>query len=85
MFSLKCILRSVQGTIHFRLDLSPSSITKLIFYIDDDWGGCPDTRRSTSDYCVFLGDNVISWSSKRQPTLSVLMLKPNIGVLPMLF
>jgi len=70
MLVLKRILRYVQGTIHLGLHLSPSPITKLISYTNADWGGCPDTRRSTSRYCVFLGDNLISWSSKRQPTLS---------------
>ncbi|KAI3822381.1 hypothetical protein L1987_09970 [Smallanthus sonchifolius] len=50
--------------------ISPSKSTKLTAYSDADWGGCPDSRRSTSGYCIFMGDNLISWSSKRQPTIS---------------
>nr|GEU98561.1 hypothetical protein [Tanacetum cinerariifolium] len=32
--------------------------------------GCPTTQRSTSGYCVFLDNNLLSWSSKRQPIIS---------------
>lgn len=50
--------------------LSPSRVDKLTTYTDAGWGGCPGTSRSTSGYCVYLGDNLVSWSAKRQPTLS---------------
>lgn len=70
MSALKRIIRYINGTIDFGLHLYPSSIDKLISYTDADWAGCPDTRRSTSGYCVYLGDNLISWSAKRQHTLS---------------
>jgi hypothetical protein len=38
--------------------------------MDADWPDCPDTRRSTSGYVVFLDDNLVSWSSKRQNIIS---------------
>ncbi|XP_060202579.1 uncharacterized mitochondrial protein AtMg00810-like [Lycium barbarum] len=61
---------SYAGTLDHGFHLYPSKPTTLISYTDEDWGGCPDTRRSTSGYCVFLGDNLISWSAKRQVTMS---------------
>ncbi|XP_065871845.1 uncharacterized mitochondrial protein AtMg00810-like [Euphorbia lathyris] len=70
MAAIKRILRYVKGTLDYGLHLTASSLDSLVSYTDADWGGCPDTRRSTSGYCVFLGDNLISWSAKRQPTLS---------------
>lgn len=70
LHALKRILRYVRGTLDYGLQLHPSSTTGLIAYSDADWGGCPSTRRSTSGYCVFLGDNLLSWSSKRKPTVS---------------
>ena len=70
MNSIRRILRYIQGTSQYGSHLYHSSIISLISHAYVDWGGCLDTRRSTSGYCVFIGDNLISWSSKRKPTLS---------------
>nr|GEZ02256.1 ribonuclease H-like domain-containing protein [Tanacetum cinerariifolium] len=59
-----------QGTLDNGLQLFSSTIDSLITYLDVDWAGCPTTRRSTLGYCVFLGHNLLSWSSKRQLALS---------------
>jgi len=67
---VKRILRYLRGTIDHGLRISVSSTTDLKAYSDADWAGCPDTRRSTSGYCVYLGDSLVSWSSKRQQTVS---------------
>ncbi|GJS71497.1 ribonuclease H-like domain-containing protein [Tanacetum coccineum] len=68
--ALKRILRYVRGTIDHGLQLHVSSTSQLTAYIDADWAGCPATRRSTSGYCVFLSDNLLSWFAKWQVTLS---------------
>ncbi|GJY54750.1 ribonuclease H-like domain-containing protein [Tanacetum coccineum] len=68
--ALKHILCYVRGTLDYGLQLHISSTTQLSAYTDTDRAGCPVTRRFTSGYCVFLGHNILSWSTKRQVTLS---------------
>jgi len=68
--ALKRILRYIRGTLHLGLLLRPSTQSDLLVYTDADWAVCPDTRKSTSGYVVFLGDNLVSWSSKRQNAVS---------------
>ncbi|GJU29707.1 ribonuclease H-like domain-containing protein [Tanacetum coccineum] len=46
--ALKRILRYVQGTLNYGLQLFSSSTTDLVAYSNADWAGCPTTRRSTS-------------------------------------
>ena len=64
------ILRYLKGTNNHGLHLTKSPNLTLTAYSDADWAGCPDTRCSTSGFCVFLGDNMVSWSSKRQMKVS---------------
>ncbi|GJR01325.1 ribonuclease H-like domain-containing protein [Tanacetum coccineum] len=68
--TLYCCLAGGLYTLGFGLQLYASSTTSLIAYSGAYWAGCPATRRSISRYCVLLGNNLLSWSSKRQHTLS---------------
>ncbi|GJT61431.1 ribonuclease H-like domain-containing protein [Tanacetum coccineum] len=63
-------LDGVPGTLELVSSFISSATTSLVGYTDADWAGCPSTRRSTSGYCVFLGDNLLLWSAKRQHTIS---------------
>ncbi|GJW35338.1 ribonuclease H-like domain-containing protein [Tanacetum coccineum] len=68
--ALKWILRYVRGILDYGLQLFSSSTIDLFTYSDADWAGCHTTRRSTSGYCIFLGNNILSWSSNHEPMLS---------------
>jgi hypothetical protein len=68
--AVKRILRYLKHTVTHGLLLNRSNVSNLEAFSDADWAGCPDDRKSTGEYCVFLGSNLISWSSKKHPTVS---------------
>jgi hypothetical protein len=67
---LKRILRYIKGTPTLGVQLGTASTPTITTYSDADWAGCPDTRHSTSGFCIFFGNSLFSWSSKRQNTVS---------------
>jgi hypothetical protein len=62
---VKRILRYLKGTLDHGLKIQPSASLTLNAYVDSDWAGYPDDRKSTTDYLIFLSSNLISWSSKK--------------------
>ena len=63
-------MRYIKGTISFGLSFRHNDSPSLLGYSDADWARCLDTRRSTYGYSIFLDDNLVSWSAKKQPTVS---------------
>ncbi|KAM6542216.1 hypothetical protein CsatB_006663 [Cannabis sativa] len=68
--AVKRILRYLKGTAHHGLHISPSHNLHLVGFSDADWACCPDDRKSVAGYCVYLGDSLISWSSKKQTVVA---------------
>ena len=44
---------------------------KIIAYVDSDWAGCPDTRRSTMGYIIQIAGGPVSYKSKLMATLAL--------------
>ncbi|XP_060669987.1 retrovirus-related Pol polyprotein from transposon RE1 isoform X4 [Ziziphus jujuba] len=68
--AVKRIIRYLIGTPSRGIFYKAHSSLILQAYSDADWAGCPDTRRSTTGWCMYLGDALISWKCQKQRKLS---------------
>jgi histone deacetylase 1/2 len=68
--AVKRILRYVKDTVDIGITFQPSSSTLLSGFSDADWAGCLDDRRSTGGFAIFVGPNLVSWSARKQATVS---------------
>nr|GEU64113.1 retrovirus-related Pol polyprotein from transposon TNT 1-94 [Tanacetum cinerariifolium] len=71
LHAVKRIFRYIRGTVNRGLWYPKDSSVVLTTFADANHAGCQDTRRSTSGSLHFLGDRLISWSSKRQKSAAI--------------
>jgi len=69
--AVKRIFRYLKGTTNLGLLYKKSSDYKLVGFCGADYAGDRIERKSTSGNCQFLGENLISWASKRQAIIAL--------------
>ncbi|XP_020691953.1 uncharacterized protein LOC110106394 [Dendrobium catenatum] len=67
--SLKCLLRYIQGTLHYGLPITKGDL-QLSTYTDTNWAADPSDRKLVTRFCTFLGTTLISWCVKKQVTVA---------------
>ncbi|XP_038889892.1 uncharacterized mitochondrial protein AtMg00810-like [Benincasa hispida] len=78
LFSAKRIIKYIDGTSNYGLLNILNTNNALVGYCEIDWAGSLEDRKSTSEGCFFLWNNLILWFSKKQNVFLCLQLKRNI-------
>ena len=78
MKAVKHLLRYLRGSREMGLNYSrpsnhgPMDKPNVLWgFVDSDWAGCQDTRRSTSGFTLMLNGAAVSWKSKRQTVVAL--------------
>ena len=66
----KRVLRYLKAAQDYRLKFVRNGDMKLTRFIDVDWACDLDDRQSISAYCIYVDNNLISWSSKKQSVIT---------------
>jgi hypothetical protein len=69
--AVKRILRYLRGTTEFGIIYRKRDEGQLRAYADSDYAGDVDDRKSTSGFVFMLGIGAVSWSSKKQPVVTL--------------
>jgi len=69
--AIKRILRYLKGTTELGIFYKKGEDIKLVAYTDSDYAGDIDDRKSTSGFVFSLGTGAVSWSSKKQPIVTL--------------
>ncbi|XP_073041763.1 uncharacterized protein [Primulina eburnea] len=69
--AVKRILRYISGTVNLGLWYTKETNTNLVGFSDADWAGNLDDRKSTTGGCFYLGNNLVSWYSRKQNCVSL--------------
>ena len=64
------LLRYLKLSPSTSIFISSSNNLHLSAYCDADWASCSETRRSFTGYCIFLGQTLVSWKTKKQAIVS---------------
>lgn len=75
--AVKRIFRHLKGTIDYKITFSKDKSPELSAFCDSDWGSNVDDRKSISGYLFMWYGCVISWASKKQPTVLCRLPNPN--------
>ncbi|GJY98807.1 retrovirus-related pol polyprotein from transposon TNT 1-94 [Tanacetum coccineum] len=78
LHAVKQIFRYLKGIIDMGLWYSKDSCITLTAYADADHAWCQDTRQRTSGWVQFLGDKLVSWSSKKKKSIAISSTEANI-------